>query len=309
MRTYFRLLIVLFLSLQTGVVCAAHFIRGPSGRCYVNDWETDEFWYCGSQSTGCAGVSDGWFDTAHWLNAGDKFDKFGTYYWCCSDGIFQIGNSSSSYQKTTQQVTETFKDSSGTVLGTCTWTKKINWCGGTMNASDKCTKPNNCAAGYVLMNDKCVKSCADGQAFSQESLSGNTDPVCVACEQTIKQGIVQNTCIKCALDEFFSEDEMKCVKKSSLLHVSVMGHDACWLCANPTDLTECLREVTNGRPVPNTSCVLKSQASSQQNGGNAGSGQATYTPNYVAAKFPLDLHEFQMNKTIATEKKKINTGI
>ena len=126
-----------------------------------------------------------------------------------------------------------------------------------MNASDKCTKPNNCAAGYVLMNDKCVKSCADGQAFSQESLSGNTDPVCVACEQTIKQGIVQNTCIKCALDEFFSEDEMKCVKKSSLLHVAVMAHDACWLCANPTDLTECLRKVTNGGAVPNNSCVLR----------------------------------------------------
>ncbi|MBR6838934.1 MAG: hypothetical protein IKM94_05220 [Alphaproteobacteria bacterium] len=178
MRNYIRNIIISLTACFIPLFANADFLS-KSGACWTDTEGCDEFWYCGEQSTGCAGNSPWGCDTKYWLYHGDSFTKHSRKFWCCDgtrskSGLFKEG---ANWIVKTEVATETFAN------GKCTWTRKTNICGQVDNPEDKCTQPTPCPNGTVWHANQCVSPCSEGSAFASSS-SYNCEP----CEPGFRQG-------------------------------------------------------------------------------------------------------------------------
>ena len=206
---------------------------GSSMACFVTDrwWpDTDSFYYCGSQSTGCAGVSQGKHDTPHWYTNGESFNG----HYCCG------GTNSASGKWVAGSSWET--GNSYTVkkdLGdgkTCNQTRIKTICG-TEKVKTDCNEPDGCTAGLIFRKvasasgttsgssttGVCVAPCASGNAFESD-----TSVTCIECPTTNYQGISNEVCVKCdPATQFFVYDKSdgdvrtgRCISKNDTTKVS-----------------------------------------------------------------------------------------
>lgn len=226
----------IFLGLSIPV--QASFYSNSANECFVDDDGNDWFWFCGAQSLSCRGTSVWKNNKVTWVYNGQSF-KYGSNarQWCCGgtgskSGRFYAGDN---WITKTESVTETL------AAGTCTWMRKTNICGQIDNPEDKCTEATgNCTSGYVSHGGKCVPACADGQAFAS-----STSSACVACEPSVTQGVRKNVCIKCESNQFFDNNTLSCVARSSKLQVSSNAFNDCWMCVTPGAMYNCLKTISN----------------------------------------------------------------
>jgi hypothetical protein len=204
---------------------------GPSMACFVTDrvWpDTDSFYYCGSQSTGCAGVSQGKHDTPHWYTNGESFNG----HYCCGGTNSASGKwvAGSSWETGNSYTVK--KDLGGGK--TCNQTRIKTICG-TEKVKTDCNEPDGCTAGLIFRKvasssgttagtttGTCVKPCTAGYAFESASSTN-----CIECPTTNFQGISGENCLKCdPATQFFayykgdSARKGRCVNKSDTSIVS-----------------------------------------------------------------------------------------
>lgn len=262
----------------------ARFYTNSAKECYVDDIGNDWFWFCGSQSQSCRGNPVTKSNRVHWIYHGGSFSYDGHGpYWCCdgtADGSGHFEESDTWIIKS-----ETVVEQVGN--GTCKWTRKTNICNQIDNPNDQCTEPNSCDEGYVFHNKKCVLPCQEGYAFESNASSN-----CIPCESNIHQGIVKGVCVRCEPNQIFDTNATTktlnrtvgsgvlthtislqttnyCVAKSAKVQVSILAHEACWLCSNPADLRKCLTSVANGGSVPaDNTCALNPTEGNVSNASN-----------------------------------------
>ena len=230
------------LAIAPAVSQADSFKVGYNSECYVkNDGRYDEHWFCGNQAQSCHGNRVNGKDMPHWQYHGDSFTYNSKTYWCCDGTSTKQGQYIERKDWIIREVPhiETFPG------GTCTWYERYNVCDEVDEAaSDKpCTQPTgHCASGYVSRNGKCVAQCASGQVFD-----GDSDN-CVPCETNERQAIYQGQCKTCEINEILNKKTMNCEKitdiEESMLLISAMAHETCWLCISPAALEACLKYVT-----------------------------------------------------------------
>ncbi len=252
MKSYFGKFLFGFVFLSLSVPCyAGSFYAGYDVECYVDTAGNDWYWFCGKQSESCHDNGAARRNVRNWLVHGQKFNwtKRGGQgdYWCCNGSLGDSGTQGRFYQGSswitkTETVTEFIKDSSGNEIGKCTWRKKTNICGQVDNPNDKCKEAVPCTAGTVWHAKQCAKMCEEGYAYdSAESVN------CVKCDTTIRQGIANNTCLRCDSDSFFDKGTSSCVSRSSKTQVSDKAHRDCWLCDTSDSLLACFKLVSSGQ--------------------------------------------------------------
>lgn len=261
-----KLFFIVLAAIVFAPVCsmAADINWGQSGWCAVdNHGNPHWFWYCGTQSTGCAGKSDGskdrnvfLTDATHQTTAsvvsGDP-DNYQDYkHWafyyraiyvaCCG------GNKSTPGKLVTYNGTWLAKTTKEVGGGTCTY--YTNPCGTKFNENGDetdgtCTVPDSCPEGQLLGEisgqTRCI--CPNGEGFDGSYSSG-----CVSCATTPTQGVDKNgACIKCtASNEFFKSDgdctgTECCRKKSETPLISKTAIARCWRCPLDRELwKECV---------------------------------------------------------------------
>jgi len=282
---------------------------GSSMSCFVTDrvWpDTDSFYYCGSQSTGCAGVSQGKRDTPHWYTHGESFNG----HYCCggtgsASGKWVAG--SSWYTGDSFTVKKDLGDGK-----TCNQTKRKNICGKETVTKD-CNVPDGCTAGLIFRQvasasgtsgstsstGVCVAPCASGSAFESD-----TSVTCIECPTTNYQGINNEVCLKCdPATQFFVYDKSdgdvrtgRCVSKNDTTKVSTYSKTDLQYGRNQTVNTTTVKTTgdTSGKPV---ACWIYSDAVSYKTCVLGGSSAATTNSgsSLLAPKVNfLDLREFQM---------------
>lgn len=238
MRFNFKILFVVFCGLVVTLPVSARLYTNSNRECFCEDSGNDTFWFCGLQSLSCKGTSVWKKNKVYWHYHGDDFTGNGIKYYCCNGttsgaGQYVQGNN---WITKTETVTEVLPN------GKCTWTRKTNICGQVDNPGDKCTEATGeCTTGFVSHNGKCVAACPEGQAFAS-----NTSSACVACEPSVTQGIKKNVCIKCESNQFFDNNTLSCVSRSSKLQVTSNAFNDCWMCATPGSMYNCMKLLSNG---------------------------------------------------------------
>lgn len=243
MKRFIHILLVCVCGMvgDSSLLYAGNFYSNSNVECYVDTEGNDWFWFCGKQSQSCRGNSVAKWNEVTWLYHGQKFNwtKRGGKgnYWCCGgtssgSGRFYQGEN---WITKSETITETLP------TGKCTWVRKTNICGQVDNPGDKCTEATGeCTTGFVSHNGKCVAACPEGQAFAS-----STSSACVACEPSITQGVKKNVCVKCESNQFFDNNTLSCVARSSKLQVSSNAFNACWMCVTPGAMYNCLKTISN----------------------------------------------------------------
>lgn len=245
MKRFIHILLVCVCGIvgNSSLLYAGNFYSNSNVECYVDTGGNDWFWFCGNQSQSCRGNKVAKRNEVTWLYHGQKFNwtKRGGKgnYWCCggtssSSGRFYQGEK---WITKSETITETLP------TGKCTWIRKTNICGQIDNPEDKCTEATGeCTTGFVSHNGKCVAACPEGQAFAS-----STSSACVACEPSITQGVKKNVCIKCESNQFFDNNTLSCVARSSKLQVSSNAFNDCWMCVTPGAMYNCMKTISNGQ--------------------------------------------------------------
>lgn len=219
MKNILFLLAIVIATLPTN--SHAKFRAGDNNRCWIDDHKRNEFWYCGSQDTKCAGYKLKSSHHRHWLYHGDNFTNDNRKFWCCNgttsaQGIFV---EAASFYKEDTVVTKDL----GT--GTCNWHKRVDVCDNVIGT--ECTTPDECNSGYILRNKECVEPCQGDTAF--ESEVSNT---CIECKTTNYQGINKDRiCQRCnSATEFWDKRAEKCIKKDTLTKMTSQAMKKCYGC-------------------------------------------------------------------------------
>ncbi len=236
---------------------AAKWRMGSSERCFVDIDGKNKFYYCGSQSKGCAGHLQLKKSIPYWYNHGGTINDgmSGKNWICCSNkGSKWVLNPGSK----TKIGTKTFDDG-----GTCNYTITIDGCG-QENHSKKdtqCAKPTNCPQGQIQRNGKCIAPCPTDQGY--ESTASD---VCIECPTTLKGGVYpektndakSGSCIKCNESaELFDYKTGKCVAKADIeTQYSNAAFQKCWECGTNEEFRICVEAYSGANANVNDWSVL-----------------------------------------------------
>ncbi len=207
---------------------------GDNNRCFINVSGINHFWYCGSQSSDCAGKKLRKYHDRTYQYHGDEFTSEGRHFWCCNgtkDAAGKYVESSAPFSKS-EIITVDLGN------GTCTYERITNVCGEVID--NPCTEPTKCTDGTILRNDSCVTPCDGNTAF--ESTTSNK---CIECETTRYQGISKNSsgsniCIKCdSGTQFFDTKTQNCVSKDTFNRITKEAMEKCYGCPNNVLFKEC----------------------------------------------------------------------
>lgn len=244
MKEILRTAIMLALFIPCAAYPGSHKM-GNNQNCFYdsnpgrNKWH---YYYCGSQSRGCAGKSGGGKNDQHYtIFDKDSFTfKTSPYdkYWCCGgtgekSGTF-VKDTGKGFYIDTQTKRKQLADG-----GSCNIRIQKTICGDVEEID--CTEPDTCSQGFTLRNKACIKPCGDDEVF--ESPASNT---CISCKTTAYQGpsLDRQSCIKCdQYTEFFNRQTKKCIKKSTLKQYAKDTMKECWRCPNNVML-KCMEAVS-----------------------------------------------------------------
>jgi len=244
------------------IVCMPTVVHAKGGtgfndeyQCYLVDrWDSDSFYFCGSQSKSCRSVSVWSVDAVHWHNNGDYLDREGGYYCCMADpAAYDTGRyvSGTQWIVRTENTKKEIKDTNGKSVGTCTWEKRINVCGWVDNPQDECTEPSeDCQEDYVTRSytetdasgntkrkTKCVKACKVGYVYASEN-----DDTCVQFPTgDPSKGIKNATLVSCAENELWDTSKLKCLSLSDMVQVPQAAFKDCYKCSTPVTLKKCIK--------------------------------------------------------------------
>ncbi len=208
----------------------AKFYSNGAKECYIDTSGINTFWFCGNQSTSCAGKGMRKYMKRHWYYHGESFYKDGTTYWCCNgtqsnSGRFVEGAAWEKSEIVTKQLEN----------GTCNYEKKTNVCG---EVSGDCTVPDQCNKGSIMRNNECVVLCSGAYAFEND-----VSNECIPCETTQYQGISSSgVCTRCDPGtQFFDKTSKKCIEKNSLETYSKTVMKKCFACPNTDVFKTCIK--------------------------------------------------------------------
>ena len=240
----------------------AKFFEGYDVECYLDTDGNNEYWFCGAQKQSCHGHKKEKKNKATWNYHGDSFTHNSRTFWCCGG----TGSSTGRYYEGKDWIAKREPITISVEGGKCTWERQTNICGEVINPNGQCTEPTGeCTQGYVSRGGKCIKACQSGYAFDSEK-SYN----CVPCETTKTRGIVGDLCVTCSLNQLFDKDTLSCIPSSSILKISALAHDTCWLCDSPSTLSKCLKLVSNGGDLNRDSELKRACSLQGSNDSNSG---------------------------------------
>jgi len=258
-------------------------------QCYIIDRPigADSFYFCGDQTKSCKGDGVNRNDSVHWQQHGDSLDREGLH-WCCmknprdsGSGRYVPGDKFIVEEKT---VNKSITDSSGNVIGKCSWLQKTNVCGWVENPEDECFEATGeCEQGYVSHNKKCVKACQTGYAFASE-----TDNNCVKVDKNNPtQGTKGGSIVQCAENEFYDKKTSGCIPQTERIQVSTMAFTQCWKCDSPYLLKQCLLDYSKNGTISSgirSACGITQRTSGQKTFVDSGdvTASGTTTPTNLS---------------------------